>query len=523
MNGEESVLDNVLDSAAVESDASKAKPDVEESENLRETAPVPLPPAPTTNEPNDASGSKQIGDTVQKVITSPFDLGKTIVSRAKKQHKRRRNLKNYRLMDDNDIESSYPIMSPPLEILTITITNDSDIGDSNPTSQPTEREQALIAEWSALHDDTSPVAQVLANREDPYLDPYLSSEDEGAEVRSLGDNRDSFEKVEEEIYSPPLKLTTIEGDLSPIKKRKRSSRKSRPRGYVSSSRSVVSSSSLLSYTIEEETAADLEESDASEQNTTEQFDPYASSLLDPVPITRSRSAPNLARFAIEKMDAGKVFDDLKLTGMNHYHGAETFPQPGGSSHGSKGKKSDVSRASDTPAVVTPPKPPPEKATLVPLTVKKVPLFRVERDQIGGIYRVASNISDTSSSDGKATISSTPSRLSRRAREARQARLKRLQTRPPRAPETTDTAKATSKLAVGKNRIPPGNGEGSCGDDEATNPVTPQRPIRVDRTPPRSGGSTTRSTGTLSSGRSHGSGGYFMDRLDVQLADGEVSI
>jgi hypothetical protein len=428
--------------------------------------------------------SKNISDTVQKVIASPFDIGKALVTRAKQKRRIPYRLKCYRLMDDDDMESTYPI-SPPLEILTVKLSADSDQGNR----PPTEHEKALIEQWNALHGNgTTPHSTDV---EDPDL--YLSSDEESRddlppETRSIGETEES-----------PSKSITA-GRSSQIRMNKRN-KKSRSRRLVYSGLSVASGPSLLSMenVIEEETAADLEESSASEQGSIERFDPYGAPLT-PVPLTRTRSAPNLAGFARQKSERGYVHEDLKLTGMNSFHSAEIFRVRGRSTQSLSGKRNRPLLSLSPQAPRTPIR---DTRSLPP--AKKTPLFRQER-ALTGIHRAAGNLSDHSSSDDNLSRSiRSTGVLSRRARLARIRRLQMFS-------HPIGSMSSAGRTPPKANRIP----------EYATPPRYGVVQTAIEfHTPPVSGGTqrSARSAGTISSGNiSSASDCYSIDMLDVQLAE-----
>ena len=206
-------------------------------------------------------------------------------------------------------------------------------------------------------------------------------------------------------------------------------RQNRPRRNHTGLSLASSAASLLSYTIEEETAADLEEE---QQGSNEQFDPYGSAMADPIPLHKSRSAPNLAGFDRRQSSGrGVVYDGNKLDGMNSSHvAAEVFRTPTSSRNGSKERNSDGdSRASSFESALSP-----RDNTTKPMATttegagtpptRRMPLFREERamrERLHGIHAATSgNVSDTSSNDG--TSNSVRSKNSRNARQARIRRL-----------------------------------------------------------------------------------------------------
>jgi hypothetical protein len=457
--------------------------------------------------------STKVGEVMQKVIQTPVDLGLAVISKAKEK-RRRRILKGYKLMDDSDIESSYP-MSPPLEILTLNISRDVDLDlNLNPVTPTTQKEQDLLDEWNAMH-RRPPVAQAFSDEPEPDLD---SSDDDSSGDRVF-ENKGSVDDSEERI-----KLT-IDG-VSPIKKsdgnlrKKRRSRRSR---QFPSARSVASATSLLSFTIAEETADDLEPSDSSVVDTPEKYEPR-STTLNPVPFKRSRSAPTLAGFSRQNMHAGNVYDDIHMTGINSYHTATIFRRTDESSKSSREKHSGRSSGSSEGSSATGPRgwkrlvPPSlssasDKEVTARTATKKVSMFRKERALREGIHLAQSYVSDPSSSEDNQSSSSA--RI-KRSRKARQARLKRLQG------HTNAAVSATPTGGDAPDRTLQGQPQSLAKTQPNAEVVTPTRDETSSCSPPRSG-STVKSTGTVGSegsrtSKSFDSGSYYIDMLDVQLAE-----
>lgn len=442
-----------------------------------------------------SSKKAAIGEVMQKVMTAPVDLGLAVLSRAK-ENRRRRILKGYKLMDDSNIESSYPL-TPPLEILTLNIARESNYTGNEVNYLSTQQEQALIDEWNAMRLNGSIAAETFSDEPEPHLD--FSDDDSGGgdgnrnnrSLESDEENEDDEDDMDGE--GEPIRLQTIDGVRGPVnrpdaftRKKKRRSRRSR---RIPTGRSVVSASSLLTSAIEEETAEDLEISD-------HESGVAAKAALNPVPLTRSRSAPSLAGFGRLTTDVGNVYEDIHMTGINSFHTAEIFRRSDESSSttSSRGKKSIGRGSSGLGTLGWKRKIPPSSssvpdqgtATTTQAVTKKVPIFRKERALRAGIHHAQSYISDPSSGEESKSASSAPSM---RSRKARLARLKRLQGLP-----LTKTQGYGGRPNRNESHVRVGVAVQSTGSG-------------------RSGGSTV-----SGNSKSFDSGNYLIDLMDVQLAE-----
>lgn len=345
----------------------------------------------------------------------------------------------------------------------------------------------------------------------------------------MGYSDDSGEEKEDAVDSNKANQGSSSAGKPPRSAKRRKRRGRRPKRHDHDSSRTVSSgaSTLLSMPIEEETADDLDDLDESEKA---ELDPYSSNL-DPKPLVRIRSAPNLAGFARMHDESNRIFEDLKMTGINSNHTAEIF-RGVDSSRSSKSAKQRTSSksggASDKP---DPPATGPEQVQKKPKE-KKEPLFRQERALKAGIHRATSYVSDTSSSEDGVSLSS---RHSKKVQKARDARIRRLQgglSYPFSKPEPPEQQKSEDEETTKKIRISrqmraqlqlskvKSTGTASSSSTNEDSDPPPQL-----QTPPRSGSSSSANTpgrrtaedsGTVSS---YGSGGSFMiDMLDVQLAE-----
>ncbi len=245
--------------------------------------------------------------------------------------------RGYRYLEDIEIGSLFQpiIVSPPLEILTVHSTNDMNKGkriernassvrqqhqseNQNQLSALERQEQGkLYNEWNEMHSRTM---QTYSDEPEPYLE--LSDEE-----LSDDDNNNESEDVRRNIDGGDALYSSDHLQLDAVKKKRSKSggnRSRRRRQYHSSNRSVASSTtnlSLLTATIAEETSEDLH--DGSDDD----------SLLNSsiVPLVRSRSDPNLARYYSTKTTNNHIYDEIHMTGIHHYRSAQIFPQSNGSS------------------------------------------------------------------------------------------------------------------------------------------------------------------------------------------------
>jgi hypothetical protein len=368
LDGEESILDNDDDDSIVH----------------------PPPPAP----------SKAKSYVVPSSRSSKFSPWANVIpSPSKKRPRTSRLIKGYRLLDDSDIESASYYWSPPLEILTLNLSTEQDedlhLGDAGDTAFGTS----------------------TYSNDEP--EPYLEFSDI--------DDDDEEEEKEEEDGDVRDHLRTIAGvrpERPVVRDTHRSRRKKRHDRSsdisMASSGSGSLNRSLFSVTIAEETAADLEEDSSS-------------SSLDfrkPVPMKRSQSAPNLARFPSSSSSSkgrDEIYEDIHMTGIHQYHTAHIFRQKPSSSNrseyeGSHGQRRRRKQLFD----------PHDRVPLLQHTNqhrKIVPsLFRAERALRAGIHDNSpdrdEDIAELLSDGDSSSVPSEPRSL--RYRNARIARLKRLQ-------------------------------------------------------------------------------------------------
>ena len=322
---------------------------------------------------------------------------------------RRRN--GYRLMDDTELESSLPI-SPPLEIITMNMINTSlefddfeDLYESDHKGLDEQLHQPHLVEQKdteALPDDDALDPELLWNDDDDFVGIVSSNHDHHFQ---------DCDAISPEAGSPPLVRQSCS------LKRRRNSR-------WNAGMSLASANSLLSYTIAEETASDLVETD-DDDDTQNAFDPYGAGNLDPIPLTKSRSAPNLARFDKLLKKDGWVVEDVQLNGVNDYRKkAQIFSTAESSSlvsaRRSTGgmKETTASRKKFVPGSSS------SLPDLLKSEMKRLTTFREEKVLREGIHATAGNTSDTSSIDGG--FKSLQSKESKNSRSARDARIRRLQ-------------------------------------------------------------------------------------------------
>ena len=344
----------------------------------------PASPQPLPEEATNTRAS--IADAMKKVVPLPVvDLRRAILGRRK--HKKPRG---YRLMDDTNLESSLPI-SPPLEIVTMTMINDAglDLGEDDPL------EEEFEDIWDEMDRMVSPPSKYSQSRPKPAV----------------------VEATEAEVVVKK----------SPRRSRRRKRRRSKRHGSPNSLSS--SSGSLLSYTIPEESESDLDDSDEEEDDDSSRsgtFNPYGSPVVEPLPLTKSRSAPNLALFDQMSKAPGRVAEEVQMTGINNtkkraqvFSTSDSMTRDSSRQDGETSPCSvaDFGRHQDHTIVSLPDSPP----------AKRLPLFRCEREQREGIHSVCGVFSEDSSNEGgKHDLRSLPSFRSVKSYNARVARIRRLQ-------------------------------------------------------------------------------------------------
>lgn len=439
-------------------------------------------PKPQSSKPRASSGTGStisLSETLNKVLYAPVQTVQMIKGNRKRYE---RHMKNYKLLDDNDIEKSFPISSPPLEILTIKLSKESDIG-LNPIEPPSKREQELFDKW-IMDNRASRIAGSFSPAE-PEPDLNFSTDDDDDDDDSGSDMND---QVDVKSGSPS--------------RRKRRRRKARRKKNNASSAS--GGSSLISMPIAEETNEDLHDSDAGND---EDFDPYSSTA--PKPLVRIRSAPNLAAFADGHDDSNKIFDDIRMTGINSYCSAEIFRGVGSSRSSPRYQQGTMEVPPDTgsqpDAIVT---------KRVQAKHKQKPLFRQERALKSAIHRSPGYVS--SSSEGE--NSSQSSRSNKIASRARNARIRRLQglKKSPHVSDDETPPKPSNMLERMKARYQVKTDTSSTStneDDKSDSQVAQERPSKSTPTTPSRSVNSNRSVSSYESG-----GSFVIDMLDVQLAE-----
>jgi hypothetical protein len=342
------------------------------------------------------------------------------------RRRRKRAVKGYAFLDDDDsMDSSLP-MSPPLEVTVSIVKHNEDNDFAAIHSAQHEGSQELLDDWNALHNYLpAPVGDEVSRGPDPLV---LSSDDDDSDISDPEDEEEDLKSssITDPVDSnDPVIHMTDAGHLprpSPTKRRRR----------LRSNNSISSGTSLLDLTIEEETAVDLKEfeSDAEGEN----------DIQEPVKLVRQRSAPNLAAFNSKSMNREKVCEEVHMEGLNSYRRVETWrstspmrpsvesPKPLGTASQRIGRSRSLTPLRGTRRLVS--RSPSPTASLH--TPKKKSLWKEERETRGGIHNEVSFSSD--SGDEDQSHASSPSLLS----QARQARIKRLQ----RASPTSDALDAT---------------------------------------------------------------------------------
>ena len=246
--------------------------------------------------------------------------------------------RGYRYLEDIEMDSLFQpiIMSPPLEILAVRTgsTNDTNKrierdASSNKQQHQSENQNQLSAlekheegnlynEWNELQNRTT---QTYADEPEPYLE--FSDDEEVSDDDNNNESEDVRRSIDGDDAIPSLDHIKIDAVKKPRSKNS-ANRSRRRRQNHSSNRSVASSTtnlSLLTATIAEETPEDLH--DDSDD------DSFLNSSI--VPLVRSRSDPNLARYYSTKTTNNQIYDDIHMTGIHHYRSAQIFPQSNGSS------------------------------------------------------------------------------------------------------------------------------------------------------------------------------------------------
>jgi hypothetical protein len=361
LDGEESILDNDEDVIA----------------------PPPPPPPPVW--------SNAKSSVVPSSNPSKLSQWANVIPSTRKRQRAPRLIKGYHLLDDSDMESSAYYMSPPLEILTLNLSTEQD-------------NDLHLADAASAAFGTSTYS---SQEPEPYLE--FSDDDDEDEETEYGDIEDSNQTTRN---IRPERVAAR--DARRLRRKKRHDRSSDI--SMASSGSGSLNRSLLSVTIEEETAADLQE-DASS----------SSDYRNPVPMIRSRSAPNLARFYSSSSSSrgrDEIYDDIHMTGIHQFHAAHIFREKPSSnrseyegSHGQRRRRRQLQEPDQVPML--------QHTSLH----KKNPhsLFRTERALRAGIHDDSlDNEIDDAEMLGDGDSSSIPSASrSLRYRTARIARLQRL--------------------------------------------------------------------------------------------------
>ena len=238
-----------------------------------------------------SEGREEVTTTNQRTAASAVDEDK------KNRHKKKlAQSKGYALMDDDDIESSFPISPPPVGEITFQKMDPEDMGTSYRAANHHD-DAFLLDDWDPVHYFDGPITLPTAATA-RYATLILTQENEESKQSS------SFD---EHGYVRDASLRPVDDDdivarvmqNRSMRTRRRKKRKTKMRSSVGS---IASSPSLLDTTIQEETPADLKESDAEEHA----FDPYTD-----ISLVRTHSAPNVR-------EIGRV-GALHSDGVTSYH------------------------------------------------------------------------------------------------------------------------------------------------------------------------------------------------------------
>jgi len=395
-------------------------PEIVQKDPPRPDTEVPEALAPATEAQSEASHSKN------------QESGKRLTPSMSRR--RIRQTTRYALLDDDDIESSFPF-SPPLEIVTTAqdpddedITHDDDEDIFFGVEQPPvadEQEDELIDIWNALYNSSGPVplfttekVPITSTREEnlfsrqPEADQPTKKDPSSQPFTAHEWSLDNLGFVNPD---PPLSLDllTCEQDLivAEVQRRLPSRSRRRRRRQNKSSMSVTSSPSLLDTTIREETPSDLEETDVEQDQRSK-----ASGNYGPYCFQRTQSMPTFATNGF--VEEEKKMDDFYELRQAYNEAREE-------------KKSATIRFSNSAeskkaAVVTPSlhestnKGDDDSSSLH--SERRIPLFREERDLKGGIHdttgvSVMSEITTGVDGGGGEQVPSS---------QVREARIQRLQ-------------------------------------------------------------------------------------------------
>lgn len=269
----------------------------------------------------------------------------------------------------------FPI-SPPLEVFAISFVEDEDL-DLDNMSAPTKEETELLRQWNSLHYGSGPI----------FVEPLSDEDDESFEGSGLTSVYTSGTTSEQQRSKDDFEIDTSSPELvmeSVLRRRTQRRQKRRKKRRGTSSGSVASSPSLLDITIEEETAADLEEEEIEEAVDNASVEPFGSLRAQ---LSRSYSAPNLAAFP-----SGHHKDGASVAGYS-IHNVKSWTSDPSEDDG----QNSARRISPDGISVK--------------SWKKDPIFHQERELRGGIHATISLSDDECEAQGHATLA----RLARKQR------------------------------------------------------------------------------------------------------------
>jgi len=205
----------------------------------------------------------------------------------------------------------------------------------SPLTLDGSQDRQLMRDWDALHSNTGGILLPRSisisddSKEDDPQPVYYSSEESKNAISLTSFGNNSFGICQDELSASTLSDSSLDEERSRKSRRKRREKKSRRKNHYPSTNSVASRTSLLDFTIEEETDIDLMESSDEDKKT--QAVPY--------PLKETKSAPDRISFK-------SILSPYKF---NHSH---TFPPRSPDSKTRNISRNNDSVLSSTPSTST---------------------------------------------------------------------------------------------------------------------------------------------------------------------------
>jgi hypothetical protein len=390
--GDDSILDKTTDTE--ENEHLTEKPDEYETPLLASNA-----------QPQGKTVQKKVKVTKEKTsFQDKFLFGRNRVHRT---------LSYTRMDDDDGFDPSLP-SSPPLEVVTINLESEDDF-QLRGVGSAADDEQDLLDDWYMLHDNiVSPGIQKYPEKgSEPFLNFTIDADDSDDEESDGSDSVGRGDGVEMAV-APEETTQRIQENRSNNRRKQ------------NTSRSVVSVSSLLDLTIEEETLADIK--DEMDIDKDDSFDPYSTRPV----LQRTRSAPNLPPMQ-RRPKASKPSDDSDVSSKQRPKPLEEFKTTAMNSYRVESWGRERSRSVSPASARSNPE----------MKEKKIPIFREERNVRAGIH--APEIITVDPNDDHVSTLSTVSLVSRKARQARLRRLAEARARSPHRLRRQDTPQSQQQL------------------------------------------------------------------------------